>query len=226
MMTERGVSIRPSDAFEFPDISVVGLAGLSSPAAVAVVAPDSVNGILGTSSQVQSGSDELDNPTPITDEEDDDSAGYESAYKAAKLSPRIRRLTDIAIVTELVVGSPVEVIAKNYHVDAGYVSRIRGEWLKACKLQEAFDYRHDLKLLSLEAIRDGLKAKSDPFKRMQGGIRVMQGIGEFKPDQINVAVLQRIENVPAELRDRFLTSTAEDEGQVIEAQVVSSESNP
>lgn len=226
----KAVSIRPSDAL--PDICYVGLAGLPSPAAVDISAPN-VHSNDGTSSVL---SVKTDNPTTLlpttppsntqnADEPDEEDGAYESAYQTAQLSPKMRRLTDLAIVTELVTGSPVEVIAKTYRVDVNYVSRIRGEWLKACRLQEAFDYRHDLKLLALEAIRDGLKAKSDPFKRMGGGIRVMQGIGEFKPDVTNIAVLQRIENVPAELRSRFITSSVQDEQKAIEAEVVTHDEN-
>jgi hypothetical protein len=225
----KAVSIRPSDAL--PDICYVASVGLPSPAIVGVSAPNTDS--LGVTSYTKS-PDEGDATTlPVTlpnstrneDEPDEEDGAYESAYQAAQLSPKMRRLTDLAIVTELVTGSPVEVIAKTYRVDVNYVSRIRGEWLKACRLQEAFDYRHDLKLLALEAIRDGLKAKSDPFKRMGGGIRVMQGIGEFKPDVTNIAVLQRIENVPAELRSRFITSSVQDEQKAIEAEVVTHDEN-
>lgn len=232
MFVNTGISLKPSDAvpMPYPDGLNVGLVESQNFAVVVEAAPFDYP-LNGTSS-VEFGSD-TDNPTPNipvsppantqSGEDVEIDPAFEAAYKKQPLTPKMRRLTDIAIVTELVVGSPVEVIAKNYHVDVMYVQRIRSEWLKACKMQEAYDYRHEFKVLALEAVREGLLTKTDPFKRMQGGIKTLQGIGEFKPDTVNVAVLQRIENVPAELRGRYLTSTVEDEKAILEAELVTSE---
>ena len=220
----------------FGDGTSVGPTGISIPVTAVEAAPFNER-VDGTSSVDKfDGQYPSDGPTPIpiqvaglpmsipvdTLDNPDIEPAMEAAYKKQPLTAKMRRLTDLAIVTELVIGSPVEVIAKNHKVDVLYVQRVRGEWLKACKIQESFDYRHEFKVLALEAVREGLKTKTDPFKRMQGGIRTLQGIGEFKPDTVNVAVLQRIENVPVELRGRYLTSSPEDE-QYIPAEIVHSE---
>lgn len=217
------VSIRPSDAQVMiadpntdtdygetgvaPATSIAG--GVAPTTNDTVVSSDDNNALTTHVSPTLS----IDNPDPNTDIDTDD-------VEPPVMNAKMRRLMDMAIVTELVAGTPLEVIAKNYKVDLRYTQRVRGEWLKACKLQETMDYRHDLKVLSIEAIREGLQAKGDPFKRASAGIRVMQGIGEFKPDTINLNVLQRLENVPSELRNRFITSSPEDEAAVQDAEIV------
>ena len=125
------------------------------------------------------------------------------------MSPKQRRLTDMALVTELVVGTPIEVIAKNYRLDIKYVERIRLEWMSACKIQESFDYRHDIKVRAIEAVRAGLDDSFDNYKRASIGVRALQGIGEFKPDQVAVNILQTFANVPAEMRHRYISNESE-----------------
>lgn len=222
-----GASIRPSDTYKFQDNDHDPDYGDTDTTPHVVSA---ASGVAPTVDSIDVTSD-VDNPVrtsgvspliakdPEPDEPDIDN------FPPPPMNTKMRRLTDMAMVTELVVGTPLDVIAKNYNVDIRYAQRLRSEWMKACKLQETMDYRHDLKVLSLEAIRDGLQARSDPFKRMSGGIRVMQGIGEFKPDTINLNVLQRLENVPPELRQRFISSSPEEEQDAMVVEIIDPKEN-
>lgn len=232
------VSIRPSDAVVLPGFdygetdvipqltsTVFGVApsidsgGVTSDATNVPITH--VSPLTPTEPSTDPDHDPDTDPDPDSDNPDIDN------FPPPVMNAKMRRLTDMAMVTELVVGTPLEVIAKNYNVDIRYAQRLRSEWMKACKLQETMDYRHELKVLSLEAVRDGLKSKADPFKRANIGIRSLQGIGEFKPDTINLNVLQRLENVPPELRGRFITSSPDDEAGadagVLEAEIVENE---
>lgn len=214
------VSIRPDDAIDIESFCGEPGDSLGSPAD-SDAAPNPVSA--SASSYAEQLGQPSGSPSPTGSNavrKDHESAQREPSNFQHISEAKVRRLTDMAIITEFVVGTPVEIIAKNYRLDFKYINRLREEWLKACRLQESFDYRHDLKVLALDAIRDGLKSDKDPYKRMGGGIRVMAGIGEFKQDTINVNVLQRIENVPPELRGRFLTSTAAEEDAAIEVEVI------
>ena len=56
-----------------------------------------------------------------------------------------------------------------------------------------------------EAIMDGLQCKDDPYKRMDGGIKVMAGRGVYKSgDSVTVNnIALNLHDMPANWRDQF-----------------------
>lgn len=77
------------------------------------------------------------------------------------------------------------------------------------KLAEAsgveYDFRDDLKLKSLDAVRAGLVDERDNYKRATIGVNVLKGIGVLQPD--GVQINQLIAAVPPEWTERYLANT-------------------
>lgn len=102
------------------------------------------------------------------------------------------------VLAKRLSGKPLDDIAAEYDIDRVTVWRI-------CKdLQQAMeevhqDYRKSQALLALSAVNKGLVCEDDPYKAMEGGIKVLKGLGLYAPDQQNqIAIL--LNNMPQDMR--------------------------
>ncbi len=69
----------------------------------------------------------------------------------------------------------------------------------------AFDYKEDLKLKSIDAVRAGLDDEKDNYKRANIGLGVLKGIGEFA-NETGVQINNLIAAIPPEWESRYLAN--------------------
>lgn len=100
------------------------------------------------------------------------------------------------------------------------IARTMGKTVRGCayffakvraKQKDApeYDYKADLEQRAVKAVRVGLDAKRDPYKRAGVGIAVLKGIGVFNAEnQVNINAL--VNAVPPEYAERYRVTTSEE----------------
>jgi hypothetical protein len=65
------------------------------------------------------------------------------------------------------------------------------------------DWRNDLKVLAIKAVKRGLTDESDSFKSGSIGVQALKGLGEFEAgNTVNIQAI--INSVPPHMRERYL----------------------
>lgn len=68
-----------------------------------------------------------------------------------------------------------------------------------------YDFKEDLKIRSIDAVKSGLDHGEDPYKRANLGVNVLKGLGVLHPDGTQVHINNMINNVPPEYKGRYVT---------------------
>jgi hypothetical protein len=68
------------------------------------------------------------------------------------------------------------------------------------------DWRRDMKILAVRAVKRALADESDKYKSGNIGVQALRGIGEFERDGNTVNVAAIISSIPPDMRDRYLSS--------------------
>lgn len=68
-----------------------------------------------------------------------------------------------------------------------------------------YDWRADIKEKSIVALRAGLVAEEDPYKRANLGLAGLKGLGEFEGDGAKVNIAALINAVPENMKHRYIT---------------------
>ena len=76
------------------------------------------------------------------------------------------------------------------------------------------DWRNDLKVLAVKAIKRGLIDKSDNFKSGSIGVQALKGLGEFAQEGNTINVAALINAVPEHMRDRYFMVEAEEAAEI------------
>src|SRR5215831_14777788 len=122
--------------------------------------------------------------------------------------------TQMAIIADRSTEMSYTVIAEKYRVDKATVSRVckkfRQEVPQAEMSIDLENWKQQLKAKTIAAIDAALDSAFDPYKRASVGIAVLKGVGEFAQENAIQVNHFDINNIPVELRDRYL-STPEDE---------------
>ncbi len=71
-----------------------------------------------------------------------------------------------------------------------------------------YDYKEDLKLKSIDAVRAGLEDEKDNYKRANIGLGVLKGIGEFA-NETGVQINNLIAAIPPEWEKRYISNDEE-----------------
>ncbi len=111
-------------------------------------------------------------------------------------------------------------IAEQMHRHEGSIARILKEAALAAKaIGINYDWREDVRVKAVDAVRAGLTAEEDPYKRGGLGIQALKGLGDFEADStVNVAAM--ISQVPEHMRARYITSEPEPNQISSESEVV------
>ena len=75
----------------------------------------------------------------------------------------------------------------------------------AKKIGIDYDWKADIKELSIVALRAGLVCPDEPYKRANLGVAGLKGLGEFEGDEGKVNIQTLIHAVPMAQRGRYLT---------------------
>lgn len=106
------------------------------------------------------------------------------------------------MIAQRLQGVPVRQLALQYGVSEVTVWRIcKRMQATAQKLSER--WREEQIEIAVDAVNCGLVDDSDSYKRMNGGIQVLKGLGVYAPDQQGVTVNQLIATLPAKLKAEF-----------------------
>lgn len=142
--------------------------------------------------------------------EDGGNMVYEEGISLGRgpIPPEIRK----AIIMDRAKGIPSKIIAAKYDVGVGSVRSIWKEFAgtigtRASDEDDPVRFKSKIRKKAIDAIENGLECDRDPYRRAGVGIKVMEGIGEFKGDQGkngDVSFNIFVAGVPAEWRERYL----------------------
>src|SRR5262249_22669217 len=122
--------------------------------------------------------------------------------------------TQMAIIADRSAGMSCTAIAEKYGVDKATVSRVckkfRQEVPQAEMSIDLENWKQQLREKAIAAIDRALDAVFDPYKQGSIAVQVLKGLGDFAPENAVQVNHFDINNIPLELRDRYL-STPEDE---------------
>ena len=118
--------------------------------------------------------------------------------------------TQMAIIADRSAGMSCTVIAEKYGVDKATVSRVckkfRQEVPQAEMSIDLENWKQQLRAKAIAAIDAALDSAFDPYKRASVGIATLKGLGEFSQENAIQVNHFDINNIPAELRDRYIQS--------------------
>jgi len=170
-------------------------------------------------------SDALDpDSSPISDSSDDLVFTEGMVLEGhGPIPPEIRK----AIVIDRAKGVPSRITAAKYGVA---VSSVRSIWKEfstevlenQSRISAEDDptrFRSKIRKKAVDAIESGLDCDKDPYRRASVGIKVMEGIGEFRGEGMNVSFNTFVAGVPAEWRDKYLPNKIQEIKQENEGEV-------
>lgn len=101
-------------------------------------------------------------------------------------------------------------IAVKYQVSVGSVNNIVGKFkreaskARALSEESAETFHKKIRHKAIKAVVAGLDCNKDPYRRAAVGVKVMEGIGEFKRDGMQINNFNIVASTPAQFRDRYL----------------------
>jgi len=137
----------------------------------------------------------------------------------AKGTTKVSETQKQAIVALRMQGVSNCKIAAKLGVHPITVSKVYGEFRRevAPLIDDLGDWRRDLKILAVRAVRRGLIDESDNFKSGNLGVQALKGLGDFEHDGGTVNIQALINSIPEGQRDRYITlETATEETNAIE----------
>jgi len=130
----------------------------------------------------------------------------------SKYGPKLTPQERTAIIAAVVAGTPKGEIAKHFHVHPNTISQMirQVKTVKNPANPLNSDFRQEFRTKAIAAVKSGLDSDLDPYKRANIGVRVLEGIGELIPSQVNVNLNAVIGQVPAELDDELVITPDKD----------------
>lgn len=153
------------------------------------------------------------NPYTPTPPDRKDTLTHKEVIKlGVSTQPALTPEAEKAIIADKVAGSTNAAIALRYQVSEHTVSRVYRQFISAANRARKLSdeppeiFHKKIRAKAVTAIESGLVCNKDPYRRAGVGIKVMQGIGEFKGD--NASVINNnfalVQATPAQFRQRYL----------------------
>jgi len=88
------------------------------------------------------------------------------------------------------------------------VSKTYHSFLRAASpiIDDLGDWRRDMKILAVKAVKRGLTDESDKYKAGNLGVQALRGIGEFEQEGNTLNFQALINSIPANMRARYISS--------------------
>lgn len=108
-------------------------------------------------------------------------------------------------------GMSISEIAKVLGRSEGTISgllRKAREWAESTGVD--YDFKDDLKIRAIDAVKFGLDCDLDPYKRGNLGVNVLKGVGVFAADGAQISINNMIASVPPDWQKRYITVEGEE----------------
>jgi hypothetical protein len=116
-----------------------------------------------------------------------------------------------AVILDRAKGDPTRLVALKYQISESSVRDIYNDFLKSTASvrtiadSEPEEFRASIRRKAIFAIEHGLDCDRDPYRQASVGLKVMEGIGEFKSGgNASIVINNMVASVPAEWKDRYI----------------------
>lgn len=128
----------------------------------------------------------------------------EFGISEGKIDREIRK----AVVIDRAKGTPSKLVAAKYGISVASVQTIWGEFSRSIGTRTSDEddpakFRSKIRKKAVDAIEGGLECDRDPYRAAAIGVKVMEGIGEFRGQQGEGGVNIFMAGVPAEFAHRY-----------------------